>query len=352
MARSRREFLEHCLLAAGGATLGLSGCSSHCAAPADRGAQDSRAGFREGARVLPEPGYRALATSGELARREEALWAMMAPCRLCPRRCGADRLNGKTGVCSSGRLFKVASYGPHFGEEPPLVGRRGSGTLFFSNCNLLCLYCQNWEINHRGDGEVTSHGALANMMLRLQARGCHNINLVTPTHLVPHLVRAVRLATEQGLRLPLVYNTGGYDSLETLKLLDGVVDIYLPDFKYQDSEMASRLSAGAPAYAEHAAAAITEMHRQVGPLRVEEGVAVRGLLIRHLVLPENLAGTDRFVRWVAETLGPATPVNLMAQYRPEHRARHHPPLDRRLTREEWSQAVQWAREAGLSRFTA
>ena len=352
MARSRREFLEHFLLAAGGATLGSSGCSSHCAAPVDLDAQVSRAGFREGSGPFPEPGYRALAVSGELARREEALWALMTPCRLCPRSCGADRAGGETGVCSSGRWFKVASYGPHFGEEPPFVGRRGSGTIFFSNCNLLCLYCQNWEINHRGDGEVTSHPELARMMLRLQARGCHNINLVTPTHIVPHLVRAVRLAAGQGLRLPLVYNTGGYDSPETLRLLDGVVDIYLPDFKYQNSEVASRLSAGAPGYAEHAAAAIAEMHRQVGSLRVEDGVAVRGLLIRHLVLPENLADTDRFVRWVAETLGPETPVNLMSQYRPEHRARQHPPLDRRLTREEWSQALQWAREAGLSRYTA
>jgi putative pyruvate formate lyase activating enzyme len=291
--------------------------------------------------------YLALERSGELARRERALWERMDPCRLCPRECGARRPDGELGVCGTGQGFKVASHGPHFGEERPLVGRGGSGTIFFSRCNLLCVYCQNWEINHRGDGRATTHEELAGMMLALQARGCPNVNLVTPTHLVPHIVKALRLAIAGGLRVPLVYNTGGYDSLESIKLLDGVIDIYLPDFKYQDSQTAARLSAGAPGYAEHAARAIAEMHRQVGRLRTEDGLARRGLLIRHLVLPENLAGTDRFVRWVAETLGTEARVNLMAQYRPEHRAGEHPPLDRGLTHAEFEQALAWARAAGL-----
>jgi putative pyruvate formate lyase activating enzyme len=302
--------------------------------------------------VRPEPSYLALERSGELKQREEALWAMLESCRLCPRECGVNRLHGETGICSSGRWLKVFSSGPHFGEEPPLVGRSGSGTIFFSNCNLLCVYCQNWEINHRGDGTLTNHNELSKTMLRLQASGCHNINLVTPTHIVPHIVKGLRIAARQGLRLPLVYNTGGYDSLEVLRLLDGVVDIYLPDFKYQDSETAARFSADAPGYAEAAAAAIAEMHRQVGVLQVVDGVATRGLLIRHLVLPENLAGTDRFVRWVAAELGCDTRLNIMAQYRPMHRAREFPPLHRRLTREEYAQALRWAREAGLQHLTA
>jgi len=230
------------------------------------------------------------------------------------------------------------------------VGRRGSGTIFFSNCNLLCVYCQNWEINHRGDGSVTTHRELAQMMLELQARGCHNVNLVTPTHLLPHVVKALRIAIQQGLRIPTVYNTGGYDSLEAIQLLDGVIDVYLPDFKYQDSGIAARFSAGAPRYAETTAAVIAEMHRQVGVLKQVDGAAVRGLMVRHLVLPQNLSGTDRFLRWVVEKLSPDTYVNLMAQYRPMHRARQYPPLDRRLTRAEFNQALSWAREAGLTQY--
>lgn len=296
-----------------------------------------------------EPGYLALERSGELAARAERLWGMLASCELCARRCGVNRLAGETGVCSSTARLKVHGAAPHFGEEPPLVGRRGSGTIFFSNCNLLCCYCQNWEINHRGDGSFLAVETLAEMMLELQQRGCHNINVVTPTHVVPHIVRAVRHAIPRGLRLPLVYNTGGYDNPEVIALLAGIVDIYLPDFKYQDGEVAARHSAGARDYPEVAAAVIREMHRQVGVLEVDErGVARRGLLIRHLVLPHNLAGTDRFVRWVAAELGPQTAVNIMSQYRPEYRAGEIPELSRRLTPEEWRQALTWAREAGLT----
>jgi putative pyruvate formate lyase activating enzyme len=275
---------------------------------------------------------------------------MLESCSLCPRRCGVNRLAGATGVCSSADTFKVASYGPHFGEENPLVGSGGSGTIFFSHCNLLCVYCQNWEINHRGDGSFVTHARLARMMLTLQNGGRHNINFVTPTHVAPHIVRALRIAIADGLRIPLVYNTSAYDSIEVIRLLDGIMDIYLPDFKYQDAESAARFSRGAPDYPGHAAAAIREMHRQVGLLQQSGGVAHRGLLIRHLVLPENLSNTDGFVKWVAAELSPETHVNIMGQYRPAHQARNYPPLDRRPTQGEITQSTRWAREAGLRNF--
>jgi putative pyruvate formate lyase activating enzyme len=243
----------------------------------------------------------------------------------------------------------VASYHPHFGEERPLVGTGGSGTIFFSNCNLLCCFCQNWEINHRGDGRYLNHSDLAEMMLALQRRGCHNINLVTPTHVVPHIVKALRLAIPKGLSLPLVYNNGGYDNLDTIRKLDGIVDIYLPDFKYQDGKLAAKYSSRALDYPEVAAATIKEMHRQVGELQTDpDGTACRGLIIRHLVMPDNIAGTDRFVQWVAEELSLSTRVNLMAQYHPEHKAFDHPEIARRITQAEWRQALAWAKEAGLT----
>jgi len=296
-----------------------------------------------------KPAYLRAEESGELARREQALKAIYSECRLCPRACGVNRTKGEKGVCQSVARAKVYSAHPHFGEEPELVGRGGSGTIFFSNCNLLCEFCQNWQINHRGDGSFTSEEELARMMTGLQNQGCHNINFVTPTHIVPSLLGALRKAIRLGLRVPLVYNCGGYESLEAVKLLDGIVDIYLPDFKYAGSAMAVKFSAGAAGYAEHAMAAIEEMNRQVGGVTTDErGVALRGLMIRHLVLPENVSGTDRFVKWVAERLGPATYVNLMAQYRPEHRARKFPELSRRLTMYEYSRAITWARAAGLT----
>jgi len=328
MAPSRRRFLHDSLAAAGGLALPLSG---HAAA----------AGF--------EPSYLRLARQGRLRNVEKELWAVLDACRLCPRACGANRRDGESGVCRSTARLKVASFGPHFGEERPLVGRGGSGTIFFSNCNLLCCFCQNWEINHRGDGRFISDVELADMMLDLQDRGCHNINLVTPTHVVPHIVKALRAAVDRGLRLPLVYNTGGYDSLDVIRALDGVVDIYLPDFKYQDGALAAKYSSGAADYPDVAAAVIKEMHRQVGRLQVDgRGVAVRGLIIRHLVMPRNIAGTDRFTRWVARELTADTYVNIMGQYRPEHLARDYPELSRRITSEEWVQALAWAHAAGLT----
>jgi len=287
--------------------------------------------------------------SGALAQSERELKAIYSACRLCPRRCGVNRVKGEKGVCQSVARAKVYSAHPHFGEEPELVGRGGSGTIFFSNCNLLCEFCQNWQINHRGDGSFVSEDELARMMTGLQNQGCHNINLVTPTHIAPSIVGAVRKAIRLGLRVPLVYNCGGYESVDVVKLLDGIVDIYLPDFKYAESRHAEKYSSGAVSYPNHAMASIEEMNRQVGQVVTDErGVALRGLMIRHLVLPENVAGTDRFVKLVAERLGPATYVNLMAQYRPEHRAGKFPELSRRITSREYAQAVAWAREAGLT----
>ena len=229
------------------------------------------------------------------------------------------------------------------------MGRHGSGTIFFSHCNLLCVYCQNWQISHGGDGALLSDEGLGRIMLRLQDLGCHNINLVTPTHYAPNIVQALRSAVALGLRIPLVYNCGGYEPLEVLGLLDGIVDIYLADFKYADPAMAETYSCGARDYPEVAAAAIAEMRRQVGDLTVDEnGVALRGLMIRHLVLPDNIAGTDEFVRFVAEKLAPTAFVNLMSQYRPEHEAFERPELGRRVTHQEYLRAVKWAREAGLA----
>jgi putative pyruvate formate lyase activating enzyme len=328
MAPSRRRFLHDSLAAVGGLSLPMPGTA--------RAAQ-------------PEPSYLRLARQGRLKQVERDLWEILGACRLCPRACGANRRDGKRGTCGSTARLRVASHGPHFGEERPLVGRGGSGTIFFSNCNLLCCFCQNWEINHRGDGRFISEAELADMMLDLQERGCHNINLVTPTHVVPHIVKALRSAVDRGLRLPLVYNTGGYDSLDVVRALDGIVDIYLPDFKYQDGAFSAKYSSGVADYPEVAAAVIKEMHRQVGTLTVDgRGVAVRGLIIRHLVMPQNIAGTDRFARWVARELTTGTSVNIMGQYRPEHRAREYPELARRITAEEWGQALAWARGAGLT----
>jgi putative pyruvate formate lyase activating enzyme len=295
-----------------------------------------------------ESAYLKAEREGRLADLECKLWEIFRSCRLCPRTCGVDRIKGEKGFCSSSARLKIASFGPHFGEEHPLVGTGGSGTIFFSNCNLLCCFCQNLQINHRGDGDFVTHEDLAGMMLSLQRRGCHNINFVTPTHVVPHIVKALRLAIRKGLTVPLVYNNGGYDNLEVIRMLDEVVDIYLPDFKYQDGALAKKYSSDAPDYPAVAAAVIKEMHRQVGELQLDSrGVARRGLIIRHLVMPGNIAGTDRFVQWVAKELSPTTYVNLMVQYHPEHKAFNYPEISRRITAQEWDQAHSWAKTAGL-----
>jgi putative pyruvate formate lyase activating enzyme len=300
--------------------------------------------------ATPWPAYRALLDSGELERRAAAADARLASCDLCARYCRVNRRETLQGaVCQTGERAVVHSYGPHQGEEDPLRGWNGSGTIFFSRCNLRCVFCQNWEISQRGDGQAVTAEELARMMLNLQRQGCHNINLVTPSHVVPQILQATLLAARQGLRLPLVYNTGGYDSPEALALLDGVVDIYMPDMKYGDSVTAHRFS-HVRDYWEVNQAAVREMHRQVGDLTLDtQGLAQRGLLVRHLVLPGGVARTEMVLRFLAE-LSRNTYLNLMDQYRPCYRAVTEPPLHRALTVAEYKQAVRLAEHYGLRRL--
>ena len=295
------------------------------------------------------PAYLALAKSGALSRRVEAAYQRMEACDICPHCCGVNRRAGERGICRTGEQAIVASAGPHFGEEAPLVGRHGSGTIFFAWCSLRCCYCQNASISQRGEGEPVTPEALAETMLALQRHGCHNINLVTPSHVVPQILAATQIAAERGLRIPLLYNTGGYDSLATLALLDGVVDIYMPDVKYADPVVGERYSR-ARDYPAINQAAVREMHRQVGDLQLDErGIAQRGLLVRHLVLPEGLAGTGEIVRFLA-ALSVDTYLNVMAQYRPCYEAYDLPPLDRPVTAAEYQGAVSMALDAGLHRL--
>jgi putative pyruvate formate lyase activating enzyme len=296
-----------------------------------------------------EAAYRALHRSGELARRAAAARQHEQACDLCARLCGVDR-SERLGGCRTGLRALVASYGPHHGEEDPLRGQGGSGTIFFSWCNLRCQYCQNHNISQAATGREVEAEELAAIMLTLQDSGCHNINFVSPSHVVAPILEALVLAAEDGLRLPLVYNTGGFDSPQALCLLDGVVDIYMPDMKYSDRLVARRLSK-IGGYPQVNRAAVKEMHRQVGDLVLDErGIALRGLLVRHLILPEGLAGTAEVVRFLVEEISPGTYLNLMAQYRPAYRARDYPPLDRRATPQEYAEAVRLALEAGLARL--
>lgn len=280
------------------------------------------------------------------SRAEEAI-RRLEHCDICPRRCGVNRADGEVGFCRTGRLAKVNSAGPHYGEEPPLVGYHGSGTIFFAGCNLACVFCQNYEISQLDMGVKVTAERLAGIMMHLQLTGCHNVNFVTPTHVVPQILEALVIACDMGLSIPLVYNSGGYDSVETLRLLDGIVDIYMPDAKYGSDEMAIRYS-NAPGYVDVMKAAIMEMHRQVGDLVIENGIAVRGLLVRHLVLPNNLAGTEEVVRFISE-LSKNTYINIMDQYRPEYKADQYNELSRCITLSEYREALRLARAAGLSR---
>jgi putative pyruvate formate lyase activating enzyme len=285
-----------------------------------------------------------------LSEKVKKAEAILKNCTLCPRNCRVDRTAGKRGFCRTGNRPFISSWNPHFGEERPLVGMFGSGTIFFGYCNLGCLFCQNWTISHLGEGAEMSFEALADVMLDLQGTGCHNINLVTPTHQMPMILRSLAIAAGNGLRIPIVYNCGGYESLEAIQLLDGVVDIYMPDFKYADPEMAFRYSK-AKDYPIVAKAVIKEMHRQVGDLVMDaRGIAMRGLLVRHLILPENVAGTSEVVRFIAEEISKNTYVNIMDQYRPCYKANEHPPLDRRITSKEFTEAVNLALKAGLTRL--
>ncbi|HHV63419.1 MAG TPA: radical SAM protein [Firmicutes bacterium] len=294
--------------------------------------------------------YRELWNSGDLTRRKDEAWKRLEVCDLCAHECKVNRLAGKMGICKSGETVQVASYGPHFGEEAPLVGSHGSGTIFFTGCNLRCVFCQNWDISQLRMGRTVSRSELANMMLELQGMGCHNINLVTPTHYMPHILAALEIACQGGLELPLVYNCGGYESLTALRLLDGIIDIYMPDVKYDDPQAGLRLSR-AKDYPRVVKAALKEMHRQVGDLMIdEEGIAWRGLLVRHLVLPGGLAGTAEIVRFVAQEISRDTYINIMAQYRPEYRAHEYPPLNRPISAAEYQEAIRLAKDAGLYRF--
>ena len=297
-----------------------------------------------------EPAYLKLHKTGELKKRADKLWAIMERCQLCPRRCRVNRHKGMSGVCRApGTELVIASFHPHFGEERPLVGKGGSGTIFLSHCNLRCVFCQNWEIALLGRGSERNIDDFARMMLKLQEIGCHNINLVTPTHYSAHILKAIDIAAEQGLRLPIVYNTSGWERLEILRLLDGAVDIYLPDFKYWDSDMSAKYSSEAESYPEITREAILEMHRQVGVAKpAKDGIMQRGLMIRHLVMPNNTGGSENVMEWIAGNLPKDTYVNIMAQYNPQYKAYDYPEISRRITRKEYVKVVKKAKDMGLT----
>ena len=275
------------------------------------------------------------------------MWENMNPCTLCPRKCKVERSKGETGFCGIGEMPVVSSVGPHFGEESVLVGSGGSGTIFFAGCNLGCVFCQNFNISHHRNGREITIERLAQSMLELQDYGCSNINFVTPTHVIPAITAGIELARKVGLTLPTVYNTGGYDLVETLKLLEGFVDIYMPDMKYSGSKVAEELST-APDYPEINFAAVKEMHRQVGDLKVKNGLATRGLLVRHLVLPNKLAGSFEVIDFLAEQISTSTTINVMEQYRPCYKASSHPKINRRPTFEEIESVRRYAIEKGLN----
>jgi putative pyruvate formate lyase activating enzyme len=296
------------------------------------------------------PAYIEALQQSVLRARAAQAKAALECCTLCPRLCRVNRAEGESGYCGTGVKAKVASYNAHFGEEAPLVGRHGSGTIFFSHCNLLCNFCQNFEISHRGEGLEVSNRQLADMMLHLQSAGCHNINLVTPSHVIPQILGALSLAAEEGLAIPLVYNSGGYDRVTSLQLLDGIVDIYMPDIKFWDASIAEQ-TCHAPDYPEVARAALVEMHRQVGDLTLDKnGLAQRGLLVRHLVLPRGLAGTRMIMRFIATQISTSTYVNVMPQYRPCGRAYEIPALAKPLAAEDFEKALQETEQEGITRL--
>jgi putative pyruvate formate lyase activating enzyme len=296
------------------------------------------------------PSYKKILNTRELSSRTAEAYEHLSICDVCAWECPVDRRAGKIGVCRTGINPRVSSYGPHMGEEDPLRGWRGSGTIFFTRCNLRCQYCQNHDISQTDNGDKAEPEAIASMMLELQSLGCHNINFVSPSHVVPQIMTAVLIAAQAGLRIPLVYNTGGYDSMAMLKLLDGVIDIYMPDMKYSDPKNARRYSK-IRNYPQVNQAAVKEMHRQVGDLCVDDqGVAQRGLLVRHLVLPDGIAGTNEIAKFLSDKISPDTYLNLMDQYRPAYKAHQYPELNRRLTSQEYQNAVQAALSAGLHRL--
>ena len=358
--KPRRQFIKSCFyMALSGFDPTFfslfSGCKQEekATAPAytpDRD-KEKRASFKDTAHIDPkfEPAYLRLHRSGELKKRGEELWKMMKSCSLCPRECGVNRLAGEEGFCRATAQLEISSYHPHFGEEEPLVGKGGSGTIFLTNCGLRCVFCINWEVSHQGSGTPQRIEDMAKMMLALQKIGCHNINVVTPTHYSPHIVRALDRAAGNGLRLPLVYNTCGWERLDILKILDGIVDIYLPDFKYSSNKMAEKYSSGANTYVELTKAGLLEMHRQVGIAKpASDGLMYRGLMIRHLVMPSGVSGAKGVIEWIAVNLPKDTYLNIMSQYRPMYKAFDYPDISRRITRDEYSKALEWARKAGLT----
>lgn len=294
-----------------------------------------------------EPVYIETHKKGLLKEKIKTAREILSACTICPRECGVDRISGQTGICRTGEQACVSSYNLHFGEEAPLVGTNGSGTIFFTHCNLLCNFCQNYDISHEGHGEEGSDNELAAMMLVLQKQGCHNINFVTPSHVVPQILSALEIAVSNGLSVPLVYNTSGYDKVETLKLLEDVIDMYMPDFKFWGPEVAEN-TCKAPDYPEVARKTFIEMHRQVGDLVIDEiGIARRGLLIRHLVLPGDLAGTRDIMRFIVQKISPASFVNIMSQYRPAGQASEIKELAEYLSIKDYKAALQMAKEEGI-----
>ena len=335
METTRRDFIKHCLLLGG--SLLISPVPLYAAKKGERW----------------RPAYAKLEQEGKFAQRIEEAYAIFEECELCPRQCGVNRQEGETGFCRAPVRPVIFSAQPHFGEEISLVGKHGSGTIFFSNCNLRCVFCQNWPIALEGKGRDVEDEGLADLMLYVQEIGCHNVNLVTPTHVMPNILNATRIALKKGLRLPLVYNTSGYERAEIVKLLNGIVDIYMPDMKFTDDDQAAKYSSDASDYPEVTEKAIIEMNRQVGELLIDgRGIALRGFIIRHLVMPNRVAGTEKFVRWVAETLPKSTYVNIMPQYRVEYKAFDYPEIGRGITVQEFLEAMDWAEQYGLSNLDA
>jgi len=293
------------------------------------------------------PSYLKLFESGELKARAEKLKAIYKYCMLCPWDCRIDRTVGRLGVCKGRDRAKVSSAAPHFGEEPMISGTKGSGTIFFSNCNLRCKYCQNYQISQEGLGDEISNEQLADMMLMLESKGCHNINLVSPTHYLPNIISALNIAVQKGLKLPIVYNSNGYEKTDIIEILDGIIDIYLPDIKYSNNDIAVSLS-NAPKYVEYNRDALKEMFRQTGNLEMDaDGIAVKGLLVRHLVLPADSAGSQRSLRFLANELSKDVWVSIMAQYKPCYKATDDARIDRTILPDEYKRALRWAKEAGL-----
>ncbi|MEQ8222845.1 MAG: radical SAM protein [Candidatus Eremiobacterota bacterium] len=296
------------------------------------------------------PSYKQLIKDGTFQERIDKAYKIMESCTLCPRNCRINRLKGQRGYCGADDKPVVSSHGAHYGEESPLVGRGGSGTIFLTNCNLKCIFCQNYDISHLERGSVTTPKELADMMVELQEEGCHNINFVTPTHYMPHIIHGIKIAAEAGLSIPIVWNCGGYERDDMIKLLDSIVDIYMPDFKFWDKDVSLKL-VNAGDYRERACEAFGEMHRQTGDLVLDEkGLAKRGMLVRHLVLPENMAGTKDVMTFIATELSKNTYVNIMDQYRPCFEAKKVKAMGRRPTDAEYAQAVKEAHECGITRL--